>query len=100
MQEKKMLEERSWKEFEKTGLLLLMNQFLHIFGWAIALDVVPDNQKEVEMVLRAFPARCKFRGFKKDTAETAYSRVTKFMQDNIKDLIKEVKIEPELPVEF
>lgn len=33
-----MITEKSWDEFKKNGLLLFINQILHIFGWAICFE--------------------------------------------------------------
>ena len=30
-----MTKEKSWQEFRDTGLVVIINQILHIFGWAI-----------------------------------------------------------------
>lgn len=66
-----MIKRKSWKEFRKTGLLLIVNQILNIFGWAIAFSFDDkDNLKEI------YPARVKFRGFDEKSTN---------MSDNIKD---------------
>ena len=43
MSEKIMSEKKTWAEFRNTGLLLFTNSFLHIFGWAITLEM-EDNK--------------------------------------------------------
>lgn len=73
-------EEKSWEEFRDTGLLFLVNQFLHAFGWAITLQSERDENKNI-VVKRAFPARVKFRGFDRANSDKGYFRVSKYMRD-------------------
>lgn len=80
-----MVGKKSWAEFRKTGLLLVINQILHVFGWAIVFQL--DANGEVEEV---YPARCKFRGFGDDHVTESYKQVTEYMAENIDDLKKEV----------
>jgi hypothetical protein len=30
---------KEWSEFRSTGLLLFINQILHVFGWAIVFEI-------------------------------------------------------------
>ena len=57
---KSMIKKKSWKEFRDSGLLLLVNQFLHVFGWSIVFEWSEDVEKEPDDV---YVARVKFRGF-------------------------------------
>lgn len=82
-----MIEEKSWQEFQKTGLVLFINQILHVFGWAIVFQF-NDTTKEFE---RVFPARCKFRGFDEKSVSESYTKITEYMSDNISELKKDVK---------
>jgi len=80
-----MVTKKEWKEFRSTGLVLIINQILHIFGWALCFEIEDDEIKNV------YPARVKFRGFdNKDTSE-AYEKLSKYMLDNADDLNKEAK---------
>ena len=72
--------EKSWDEFRKTGLFLLTNQFLHIFGWALTYD--KDNQ-------RVYPARVRYRGFDEGAQTRAYEKVQKYMIENAKTIYDE-----------
>ncbi|BFM42671.1 hypothetical protein CFS9_13120 [Flavobacterium sp. CFS9] len=81
-----MITEKTWEEFRKTGLLLLVNQFLHIFGWAIVINV---SEEEKEKIVSAYPARVKFRGFDNKSTSEAYKNVSKYMTDNSKQLLQE-----------
>lgn len=75
-----------WETFRKTGLLQLANQFLHIFGWAIVLEV-DDNDKVTDV----YPARCGFRGFTEESNSKAYQLVTTYMKDNAEELLSEAE---------
>jgi hypothetical protein len=80
-----MVTRKTWGEFRKAGLLLIINQFLHIFGWAIVVEV-DDNTGEVT---ECYPARVKFRGFDQKIASEAYKRVTNHLKENIDELVEE-----------
>lgn len=80
-----MVTKKDWSEFRNTGLVLIINQILHIFGWAIVFEIENDVVKNV------YPARVKFRGFDNEDATEAYKKVSKFMEDNAKDLNNECK---------
>jgi uncharacterized protein YfbU (UPF0304 family) len=79
-----MIQKKQWSEFHETGLLLVINQILHIFGWAIVFSF--DEQGNVEDV---YPARVKFRGFDNKSVEDSYAKVSKFMLDNAEELHEE-----------
>lgn len=78
-----MVNEKTWDEFTSSGLLWFINTILHMFGWAIVVDV--KNGK----VTKVFPARVRFRGFSPDINTRGYIKVTEFLNNNIKDLIDE-----------
>lgn len=86
-----MVEKRSWQEFRETGLLLLVNQFLHIFGWALVVDVEKDEEGEFVHVNNCYPARTGFRGFSTKSVSAAYEKVSQYMADNAKTLLEEAK---------
>lgn len=79
-----MMDKKDWKEFRGAGLLFMVNQFLHIFGWAIVFDFEDDR------IISVYPARVSFRGFTEESTERGYKNITKYMADNSKDLLKEV----------
>ena len=76
--------EKTWKDFRETGLLLLMNQFLHIFGWAVVMEI-NDNKD----VIRAYPARVKYRGFSEGSTANAHKKISDYMLKNAKTLKEE-----------
>ena len=79
----KIVNEKSWKEFKDSGLLWFVNSILHVFGWAIVLNY--ENDK----ITKVYPARIKFRGFSEDVNTDGYKKLSKYMDDNSKDLLKE-----------
>ncbi len=81
-----MVERKSLKEFRDTGLLLIVNQILHIFGWAIVIKV--SDGEETDM----YPARVKYRGFDVDSVSDAYKKISSYMSHNANKLLKESKM--------
>lgn len=79
-----MLKEKSWEEFKESGMLWWINTMLHTFGWAIVYET-----DETGNIIRAYPARCKFRGFSENTNTEGYQKISKYMLDNAKELFKE-----------
>lgn len=84
--EKEMIKRMEIKEFQKTGLLLFVNQFLHIFGWAIVVYMDEDTGLSF-----MYPARVKFRGFDNKIVTEAYIKTTEYMRDNVVELLEESK---------
>jgi hypothetical protein len=80
-----MVKRKNWEEFRKTGLLLIINQTLHIFGWALVYEI------ENEVVVNVYPARVKFRGFDEKSTEDAYKKISQYMDDNSKELNEEAQ---------
>lgn len=83
---KHMITQKTWEEFRKTGLLLIVNQFLHIFGWAIVIVVDADK------ITSVYPARVKFRGFDNDSTSEAYHEVSEYMAENAQELNDEARL--------
>ena len=81
----KMVNRKSWEEFRKNGLLLFINQILHIFGWSLCyeFDEKTGDLKEV------YPARVRYRGFNETAVSEAYNNLSKFLRDNADDLYME-----------
>lgn len=82
-----MVTKKSWDEFRSTGLLLIINQILHIFGWAIVCEYDDETHELIEV----YPARCKFRGFASTSVDNAYLKVSKYMAENASELLTEVE---------
>ena len=79
-----MVQKTTWEEFRKTGLLWFVNSVLHLFGYAIVLEV--ENKK----VVNAYPARVKFRGFAEKNNTDGYRQITKYLKENTDMLMEEV----------
>lgn len=80
-----MVTKKEWIEFRSTGLLLIINQILHIFGWAIVYEMDGEEVKSV------YPARVKFRGFKNENVSQSYQKISEYMKDNASELLDEAK---------
>lgn len=77
-----MIKEISAKEFHSTGLLLVINNILHLFGFAIAYD--SDND-------RLYPAMCKFRGFDEKSIDNSTKRIYNYLNENLNNIEKDVE---------
>ena len=84
-----MIEKRTWNEFKDNGFLWLINSILHLFGWCICLEC-DESTKEI---LNAYPARCKFRGFSEDINTQNYNKLTKYLNENSNELLKDFVME-------
>ncbi len=81
-----MVEEKTWDEFRSSGLLWFVNRIIHLFGWAIVVELGEDDK-----VIRAYPSRCKFRGFDLGSEEEGFINLSQYLEDNIKEINKESK---------
>lgn len=81
-----MVDKKEWKEFQKTGLLLIINQILHVFGWAVVMELGEDKE-----ILSVYPARVKFRGFGEKSVEKSYIKLSEYMKENAEILLDEAK---------
>lgn len=81
------MKKKTWDEFRETGLLWFINTILHLFGWAIVVEI--DDEK----VVKAYPTRTSFRGFDESSNTEGYKKITRYLADNINDLMKDVKQE-------
>lgn len=81
---KKMTNRVSWETFRKTGLLWFINRTLHLFGYAIAVEVNDEDK-----IIGAYPMKCKFRGFNYKAEEKGFKRVTKYFGRNWEKLLKD-----------
>lgn len=65
----------SWTEFREAGMLWFVNRMLHVFGWALVVEV-DDATDELR---GAFPVRTEWRGFTPDREELGHTRVSEWM---------------------
>ena len=79
-----MVSKKSWKEFKDSGMLWWINMILHTFGWAITVEIEDDGT-----ISDVCPARVKFRGFSEKINTEGYQKVSKYMKDNIEELLEE-----------
>lgn len=86
MKKDKMVAKKTWKEFRESGLLWWTNMILHTFGWAIFVDVNDSGE-----IANAYPARVKFRGFSEKSNTEGYIKVSRYIKENIADLLEESK---------
>lgn len=82
------MKKKNWKEFRETGLLWFVNSILHLFGWVLVLDIDTDTREVIE----AYPARCNFRGFCEKHNTKGYAKVTKYLKENIDQLLEDTEI--------
>jgi len=58
---------------------------LHIFGWSIVVEL------EDKKIINAYPARVKFRGFSEENNTEGYRKVSKYMYENINEILEEAE---------
>ena len=80
-----MIRKKSWEEFRSTGLVLFINQILHVFGWCIVFNIIDGK------VVDCFPARTRFRGFSNQDVSESYGQITSYLKENMEELEKESK---------
>jgi len=79
-----MIEIKTCRDFQNTGLLLLINQILHVFGWAIVIQI--DGKKQT-----MHPARVKFRGFDSNSVTQSYVNISKYIKSECNNLLNEAE---------
>lgn len=80
------LVETTWEEFVEAGLFWWVNRTLHLFGWALVRECMPDGS-----VQRVYPARCRFRGFSEEKEADGFRRLTAHLKKNVDLLTEHVK---------
>ena len=79
-----MVDKRTWDEFRETGLLWFINTILHVFGWAICVEIGEDG-----LISSAYPARVKFRGFKGEINDQGQKKVARYLQQNAENIYED-----------
>ena len=69
----------AWKTFMDVGLLWFVNRSLHLFGWAIVLETLPDGSV------------VEYRGFDRETEEARFADLTSYLAGVVPELEKEAK---------
>jgi hypothetical protein len=85
-----MFEKKTWAEFRANGMLWWVNRLLHMFGWAIAVDV-DDTTGEIT---GCSPGRVKFRGFSPEVEEAHFENVARYLRDHAAELYDEAEYPP------
>ena len=83
------MKEEKWEKFLNTGLLVFVNSFLHIFGWAICIEWDETTKKAI----RIYPAKVNFTGFSEKDNEEAYKK----LNDHMISIVKDRSIDKEEP---
>ena len=60
-----MIKKKTWEEFRKTGLLWFVNVIIHVFGWAIVVEV------EDGKIIDSYPARVNLEDSTKHPTQSA-----------------------------
>lgn len=81
-----MVKRKSWEEFRATGLLWWINTTLHMFGWAIVVNVNEEGSID-----DCYPARVKFRGFVEKNNTEGYQKVSQYLKNNINEIEEETR---------
>lgn len=79
------INKKSWKQFKNSGLLWFVNTILHVFGWAIVLEIYNGN------IVNAYPARVTHRGFSDESNRDGYIKLSQYMKENADTLLEESK---------
>ena len=82
----KVVNKKTWKQFQDSGLLWWINMILHTLGWAIVLNVNEEGK-----ITDAFPARVKCRGFGEKENTDGYIKVSRYIKENVDDLVEEAE---------
>ncbi len=72
---------KTWDEFQKAGLLWWVNRGLHLFGWAIVLELDEDGD-----VAGCYPARVPYRGFVRADEEWGFRALSEYLEENAAEL--------------
>ena len=83
-----MIDRKDWSEFRNVGLLWWINMILHTFGWAIVYEFNDEQE-----IINVYPARVKFRGFNEQNNSKGYTKISKYMNNNALELLKECEDE-------
>ena len=79
-----MVEKKTWEEYRESGFLWWINMILHTFGWAIVVETNEEGN-----IVKSYPARVKFRGFSEEYNTEGYIKLSKYMNDNAAEILKE-----------
>lgn len=69
-----------WSEFKETGLLVIANQFLRLFGWELSYDIDDDEM---------CPYRVTSRSYDESSLNAAYKQTQQYMSENAQKLYED-----------
>lgn len=82
---------KSWDEFRAAGMLFCINQLLHVFGWALVVEV----DTETKLVTNCYPARVTFRGFDDQSQTEEHIKIANYIQANANEFVEDANYNPE-----
>ncbi len=71
------VKKRTWKEFREAGLLWWINRQLHLFGWALVVEVDEDTGE----VTKCYPANVDFKGFSRESEENGFKKLEEHIRN-------------------
>lgn len=87
------VQKKDWNDFRATGLLLVVNNILHVFGWALVMEFESQYDTETDkwksVCVAAWPARVKYRGFRNKDIVRSHKKIAAYLKENINDIYTE-----------
>lgn len=80
--EMKMIEKRTCNEFQETGLFLLVNQLLFVFGWCIAMKDEDGRSYLYPAKVKYIPKEPMPHGYIKTICKHIRKEITKHLKRN------------------
>lgn len=80
MDDKNILEPRTWEEFRDSGFFFFTNYILQFFGWSLIME------KEDGKITKCYPARTHHRGFSDDAIQSNNVKMIRFIDQNAPEL--------------
>lgn len=82
------IEKRTWTEFKESGLLWWINRILHLFGWAIVIEMNEERYQAGGPMMEVYPAHVKYRGFSEGSEERGFEKLTTHLAGDITRIAK------------
>lgn len=81
-----MVAKKTWNEFRDSKLLWWVNRSLHIFGWAIVVQIEDSGE-----ISDCYPARVKFRGFDEKNEADGFIGLSTYLETEASTLAAEAR---------
>lgn len=88
---KKPVTKKTWDDFRAAGLLFFVNSLLHVFGWALVVEVDTDSG----LVTNCYPARVTFRGFDEQSQTEEHIKLANYLAETAVEFPEEANYNPE-----